>query len=497
MKNYSSAHGPIFFPMIRPVFFLMIVIFSVAVLRGQDVYPVPEGVPTNKDFTVRVRSSGGAWKELGVYLVKVDRVENARHTPEASSMAYFGMSGKVEVSVSYNRGDIRSVRVRPLSAGVKPVVEGRTIRFTLPGPCNLSVEVNGDIFHNLQLFASPVETFHPDARDTGVIYYGPGFHQVGTVMVPGGKTVYIAGGAVVQGQFVVSHADNVRIAGLGVLYQYGWKKEWQGRGDGVTVEFSKNVAISGIIIIPTGYTVLTGNAAHVTIRDIKSISAGGNNDGIDVFCSQHVTMDSLFMRNSDDNIAIYGHRWAYYGNTRDVTVQNSVLWADVAHPILIGTHGDPEGHDTLEDMRFVHLDILDQAEAQVNYQGCMSIDAGDDNLVRRVRFEDVRVGDIREGQLVNLRVMYNRKYNTAPGRGIEDVYFKDITYNGSRANLSVIAGYDSARSIRNVVFEDLKINGRLIWDGMPGKPAWYQTGDLAHFYVGEHVEGLRFVCTNH
>jgi len=207
-------------------------------------------------------------------------------------------------------------------------------------------------------------------------------------------------------------------------------------------------------------------------------------------------MDSLFMRNSDDNIAVYGHRWAYYGNTRDVTVQNSVLWADVAHPILIGTHGDPEGHDTLEDMRFVRLDILDQAEAQVNYQGCMSINAGDDNLVRRIRFEDIRVGDIREGQLVNLRVMYNRKYNTAAGRGIEDVYFKNISYEGSRTNLSVIAGYDSVRNIKNVVFEDLTINGRVIWDGMPGKPAWYQTGDLAHFYVGEHVEGLRFIATN-
>jgi hypothetical protein len=201
------------------------------------------------------------------------------------------------------------------------------------------------------------------------------------------------------------------------------------------------------------------------------------------------------MRNSDDNIAIYGHRWDYYGNTKDVTVSNSVLWADVAHPILVGTHGDPADPDTLEDMKFMNLDILDQAEAQVGYQGCMSINAGDANLVRNVRFEDIRVGDIREGQLVNLRVMYNRKYNTAPGMGIENVYFKNISYSGSRANLSMIAGYDSVRSIRNVVFENLQINGRLIWDAMPGKPAWYQTGDLAHFFVGEHVEGLKFIST--
>ncbi len=41
------------------------------------------------------------------------------------------------------------------------------------------------------------------------------------------------------------------------------------------------------------------------------------------------------MRNSDDCIAIYAHRWNYYGGSRNVTLQNSILWADIAHPINI------------------------------------------------------------------------------------------------------------------------------------------------------------------
>ena len=65
----------------------------------------------------------------------------------------------------------------------------------------------------------------------------------------------------------------------------------------------------------------------------------------------------------------------------------------------------------------------------------------------------------------------------------------------THANLSVIAGYDDTRNIKNVVFENLKINGRVISDDMPGKPAWYKTGDMARFYVGEHVEGLVFRVT--
>ena len=83
----------------------------------------------------------------------------------------------------------------------------------------------------------------------------------------------------------------------------------------------------------------------------------------------------------------------------------------------------------------------------------------------------------------------------APGRGIENVLFKDITYNGDRANLSIIEGYNEERTIRNIRFENLRINGELITDAMPGKPRWYQTGDMARIYVGPHVEGVEFVET--
>src|SRR5690606_39407575 len=50
---------------------------------------------------------------------------------------------------------------------------------------------------------------------------------------------------------------------------------------------------------------------------------------------------------SDDCIAIYGHRWSYYGDTRNITVRNSVLWADVAHPTMVGIHGDHHNNGSL------------------------------------------------------------------------------------------------------------------------------------------------------
>jgi len=265
-----------------------------------------------------------------------------------------------------------------------------------------------------------------------------------------------------------------------------------GRRDAILIEYSKNIEVDGIIEVPNSYTVLIGQSDNVMIRNIKSFSAGGNNDGIDVFTSSNVAIDGVFMRNSDDNIAIYGHRWNYYGDTKNVTVRNSTLWADVAHPILVGTHGDTDHPDALEDLKFLNIDILDQREPQLDYQGCMSLNAGDGNLIRDIRFENIRVEDIRMGQLVNLRVFFNKKYNTSPGGGIENVIFKDITYNGTHANPSVIAGYDDSREVKNIVFENLKINGRVISDDMPGKPVFFKTGDMADIFVGEHVEGLIF-----
>lgn len=66
--------------------------------------------------------------------------------------------------MTYNKGKIDSARVRPLSYDIPFTIEGNTLQFSLEKPANLSVEVNGDIFHNLHLFANPLDTFKVDKR---------------------------------------------------------------------------------------------------------------------------------------------------------------------------------------------------------------------------------------------------------------------------------------------------------------------------------------------
>lgn len=448
-------------------------------------YPAPEGVDLNDDFTVQVRQDGGEWKTLPSYLVKVDEVRDTKHCVEDASMAIFDFSGKVDVKAVYNKGKVNTARVRPLSYDIPCRVEGNAVCFELTRPCNVSVEVNGDIFHNLHLFANPLETDVPDKNDPDVLYYGPGLHtpENGELKVPSGKTVYLAGGAVLAGRVIMEGVRNVKLRGRGVI-------DYKVKG-GIRIANSRNVLVEGVVTTQCA----TGGSDGVTIRNVKSISYYGWGDGMNVFASNNVLFDGVFCRNSDDCTTVYGTRLGFEGGCRHITMQNSTLWADVAHPIFIGIHGNSKEQEILEDLNYVNIDILDHKEKQLNYQGCMAINAGDNNLIRNVRFENIRVEDFRQGQLVNLRIFYNKKYCTAPGRGIENVLFKDISYTGDRAEVSVIEGYNEERKIKDIRFENLRVNGQLITDDMSGKPGWYNTGDMCRIYVGPHVENVQFVET--
>ncbi|MCC8170508.1 MAG: endo-polygalacturonase [Parabacteroides sp.] len=447
-------------------------------------YPAPAGAELMNDFAVKVREAGKDWKPVDTYLVKVDEVRGTRHTIEKASMSYFDFSGEVEVAVSFNHGTVRTGRVRPLSYAIIPVITGNTLTFKLERPCNLSVEVNGDIFHNLHLFANPVDTNKPGkSKGRNLIYFGPGIHQLpgDTLNVPSGKTVYVTGGAIVKGCIRAVDAQNVKILGRGEVHP-------EGRGAGVSIINSKNVSVEGIITTQCP----TGGSDSVTIRNVKAISSYGWGDGMNVFASNNVLFDGVFCRNSDDCTTVYGTRKGFTGGCRNITMQNSTLWADVAHPIFIGIHGNTEKPEILENLNYVNIDILDHKEKQLDYQGCLAINAGDNNLIRNVRFENIRIEDFRQGQLVNLRIFHNEKYCTAPGRGIENILFKDISYTGGNAEVSLIAGYDEKRKVKNIRFENLKINGEVIYDDMPDKPKWYKTGDMARIFVGEHTEGVTF-----
>lgn len=477
-------------------------------MSGLILYEQPNEAIGKDDFTVSVRKPGGVWQSLFVFEAKVDM-----HHVRSASMVYFDMEGIVEVSVISNKKRIEQAVIRPLSAQIPFQTERDTITFTLDRPCKLSIEINGERFSNLHLFANPIETAPPKPDDANVlavragthrfvditanvqrlsepadgekkvIYFMPGTHHFDNPMlhIPSETTVYIAGGAILYASLICKHAENIVIRGRGVLYMSDMEKTTYLRG--VQIQFSKHIEVEGIITLdPPHYSIYLGESEHIRINNFKSFSTRGWCDGIDMMASSNVEIRDVFLRTSDDCIAIYGSRGEYYGDSRNITIKDSVFWADVAHAMHVGIHGDHQNNgDIVESILFENIDVLEHHEPQENYWGVMAICAGDNNTVRDVTFNNIRVEDFELGQLFDVRVVWNKTYNPVPGRCIENIVFSNITYNGNNTNPSRILGYDEERRIKDIHFNNVRINGEVVVGLLDER-----------FIVNEFVSGIYF-----
>ena len=107
------------------------------------------------------------------FAVKADGKNIFVNNARIAGYVIFSCNGPVLMEITW-MGTIESVVVRPLSLGIKPIIKGHKITFTLPKPTNVSVEINGNIRRPLFIFASPLETNSPKSEDPGIIYYNSG-----------------------------------------------------------------------------------------------------------------------------------------------------------------------------------------------------------------------------------------------------------------------------------------------------------------------------------
>lgn len=455
-------------------------------------YPASKDAPLKDDYEVFVQPRGSKeWIRIDTYMAKVNASKgNGKHAVSEVSYCFFDFTGDVFVKVVSKNRKFRTARIRPDYRGtIANVQNDSTVQFLLFQPENVSVELDGDITNNLLVFTSkpPVskEEAEREAKAQGreFRYYAPGYYnQQDTIHVPSNTTVYLAGGSYFTGTFAINDAENVSILGRGVARPvHGY--------EGCHVYRSRNVLVDGLILC----TCPIGKSKNVTLHDVRSISHPAWGDGLNVFGGcDGVLFDRVFCRNSDDCTTAYATRKGFSGSTRNVHMRNSTLWADVAHPIYIGIHGNPQVGDTIEHLVYENIDILGQSEPQVDYQGCLAINSGDGNIIRDVLFDNIRIEQIEDGSLFHVKASYNQKWCTAPGKCVEDVTFRNVRYTGTIPNVSVINGYDADHYIRNITFEGLKVNGQVIYDEMPDKPRWYATSDYVPMFVGNHADGVVF-----
>ena len=460
-------------------------------------YGAPEGAPLKDDYDVYVQPRGQKeWTKIDTYMAKVnaplpfDAADRGLTGHRISEISYclFDFTGDVFVRVVTKHKKFKTARIRPDYRGtIANVLNDSTVQFLLFQPENVSVEFDGNITDNLLVFTSkPTQTREQAEHEAKTQkrefrYYAPGLYTDETIAIPSNTTVYLAGGSYFTGTFAIEDAENVSILGRGIARpKNGY--------EGCHVHRSKNVLIDGLVL----NTCPVGGSDGVTLHDVRSISHPQWGDGLNVFASSNVLYDRVFCRNSDDCTTAYATRKGFSGSARNVRMTNSTLWADVAHPIFIGIHGNPEVGDSIIGLRYDNIDIICQSEPQVDYQGCLAINCGDGNYVKDVTFDNIRIEQIHQGCILQVKVGWNQKYCTAAGAGVENVIFRNIRYNGTLPNMSIITGYDAEHKVKNITFEGLKINGRKIYDDMPGKPKWYATADYVPMFVGSHVENLTF-----
>lgn len=352
-------------------------------------YRYPAELPTSKAYQVEVAGE----------------VVPAMQT-QRGAVLQFGMRGPLELKVGLGRKPSEVV-VRPLSAGVKAVLDEGGFRIHLAKPMNLSVEVDGNTDDPLLVFANP-ELVAPDRNDPKVKFFEGGkVHDAGEIFLKDGETLYLEGGAVVRGVVRAVGATHVAVRGPGIL-------------DGGTRNHKINMLVlrecrhavleDFLLLDPLGWSIHLSGSQQVAMTNVRVIGWRANSDGLDIEYSKDVTVKGCFWRTNDDCIAVKaiyppgvqgvpfeeminpeflgGHKVEpIKGDSMgNIDISECVLWNDS------GGQGFEVGFelriDEIKGITFRDSDII-----HVMGGGAFTIHNGDQAKIRDVLIEDVRVED--------------------------------------------------------------------------------------------------------
>lgn len=266
------------------------------------VYSAPVNEVLNHDYRVVVDG-----QEVPVYNKRVSlnhskkQVNEEPGTYENAGFAYFDLiEGEVEVQVSY-KTNIRSVSF--IAAGKKPIPEFRdnVLKFTVSEPQNLSVVINDDAVHTLDLFINPELKDVPDVKDPKVVYFAPGSYRLPAATLEDGMTIYVAGGAVVHcyvgphewytvneetglknySPFYMFNLDgkHIRVCGRGIIDADGTPL---GSRRGIRIN-GEDISIEGVILRNSSEcAIYVDSVKQAKIDNVKILNYRFNADGLNI-----------------------------------------------------------------------------------------------------------------------------------------------------------------------------------------------------------------------
>lgn len=452
------------------------------------LYEGPKPIPASTTVSMKVDGN-----ELFVFDTAVNNTHSWKNnylpslsTAPITSFDFDGAPVRMEIALPEGTNP-QTVMVRPLAEGIKPEVNGDTIRFQIAKPGVYTVEYNDDVTTAMYIFANAIDYHVPTESTEHVKYIGPGAWTIENLSLSDGMELYISGGAVIRGTINASGANDIKIGGHGFL-DGSDNESWMLNGYAAYVPVNlskcKNVDISGVVILdPNAWCVNLYGCSHVNIDGINIISARPNGDGITVQSCQDIAVKNSFIRTWDDSLTVKNYASESGSDSADILFENCQVWTDLAQSMEIGyeTNKGNKLKPTIKNVTFQNITVLHSFHKPV-----MSIHNADNCVITDIRYADIIVEDASMGkgdagdntQLIDLNNLKS-SWTTVQSRGeISHVDFDGIyvldgddTIDFIEGNFCPIRiqGYDEASLCSNITVNNLYLCGNAVTDANVGE----------------------------
>ena len=420
------------------------------------VYSQPEGLEGSEHYAVFVNG----FQSFAYITRRSNRVNNDQQTATFTGFSFEGNSVSVEVTVLDDR-EIESVIVRPTDLGIKPEVDGKTVRFELAEPAYVSVEFNGDTTHKCFIFADEPETDIPDINAENVWYFAPGVYDIGNADIPEGKdTIYIAGGAYIRGQISSNFAKRgeLRILGRGIFS--GENNEHQDMGHLISVKYAQRFIIDGPILVDSNSfhmdilgTKATADSPNV-VHNLKEIAWVSYTDGFHI--DKYIDVDNVFIYNYDDALDICQY-------SAGGTVKNCVIWNNnYGSALLLGWVAVKEtGNVVVENIDVIHFNENDTSAFN---NAVIMANHGEKGKIGNICINDLHVEsfDGAVNSLFSIRINKSPWSSSGtPYGSISNIHISDVRTDGDISG-NVIMGQDEEHMVADILLENITVNGKII-----------------------------------
>lgn len=411
-------------------------LFAFAATAETVLYPAVPGMRTSEVYSIAVNNDQ-AWVEA----VGPGGMEDLH-------VLNFSAEGRQTIVISVNE-DVESYSIQPKSYGVKGNADGKTLTVTIDKPMKLYIRVNSLPY--LGVFANPLEGKVPSRKDKDVDYYGPGNHDVGEINVRDGQTIYIAGGANVNGR-LVGTAKNVTVCGRGSFT------------GNARLNDCENLVVDGIFMRNTrGWANTITNSVNTTYNNVKIFSHTGvwGLDGINPVSCKGFDINDCFIRTRDDCIAVKsnGDPQKFDLSSRDITVRNSTMigW-DHADGVTLGFELNG---GVVENIRVTNCDILSaRGSGRTGGHAAFSIVCDGESRVKDIYFEDIRVEAAIEYKNLEIILTEAERYGNGRMGSISGVYLKNVSWENALKPFTIVG--HPTRYVENVVFTNCYVGGKLL-----------------------------------